>query len=224
DIEPEQGFDQVSHFFSDIAAELPPQRPTQQPLLQIPDRPVKTVHGDVPADAISFVWRLPSFGTEAYDAAAIALAIIGQGMTSRFEKKLIKAELAQAASADTLGLIGGNSFGFAQAIALPDIECAKLEATMVAELELFLAQGPTVAEVERVKIQLLREQLTQLADLTSRADAISGYATLFDDPNRVNLRIAEINRIDTEQVHQACRDYLSPDQCGTLRYLRQEQS
>jgi predicted Zn-dependent peptidase len=218
DITPDDGFARVERYFGDLKAPDHPARPQAQALPGLTGLPRVATAGPVPADAVSFVWRLPVVDTPSYDAATMAMTILGQGLTSRFYRNLVQRELAQGAEAGPLGLIGGNSFGFAQALAMPGVSPEELEAAMVAELTGLIESGPTAVELERVKVQYLRHWLSHLADLGTRADQLSGSALLFGDPERINRRIAEINRLDLDAVQSAAAEYLAPQARGVLDY------
>ncbi|MDR1237645.1 MAG: insulinase family protein, partial [Propionibacteriaceae bacterium] len=214
DVTVAEGFRKAERYFAAIPSLDYPKRPPVEPLPGLRGIPRSVVHGNVPAAAVSFVWRLPVTDTPEYDAATIAMAILGQGLTSRFYRNLVQTELSQGAQAGTLGLVGGNSFGFAQALALPSVSPQRLEEAMIAEVEQLLQQGPDEVEVERVKIQQLRQFLSGLADLGTRADTISGSTLLFDDPAQLNRRLDELAKITCADVRDACADYLDPHARG----------
>jgi predicted Zn-dependent peptidase len=222
DITAAAGFRAAERYFASIPSLDYPKRPPVKPLPGLAGIPRSVVRGNVPAAAVSFVWRLPVANTPEYDAVSIAMAILGQGLTSRFYRNLVQTEISQGAQAGTLGLVGGNSFGFAQALALPPTSPERLEEAMVAEVEQLLHLGPDDAEVERVKIQLLRQFLSGLADLGTRADAISGSTLLFDDPTQINRRLSELAKISSADVSDACANYLDPDTRGVLVYLPED--
>ena len=67
----------------------------------------------MPAEAVHLAWRLPARGTREFDALDLASTVLGHGQTSRLHKQLVRgAEIAEGASASTMGLIGGNSVRF----------------------------------------------------------------------------------------------------------------
>jgi hypothetical protein len=70
-------------------------------------------------------------------------------------------------------------------------------------------------------VQYEREWLAELAQLEVRADQLSAYATLHDDPGRVNRRLAELGDITLDDVALAAADLLGPDRAAVLRYHRE---
>jgi predicted Zn-dependent peptidase len=122
-----------------------------------------------------------------------------------------------------MGLIGGNSFGFSYARSRDGVPPEELEQEMAELIDQLLTDGPTEEELRRAKAQFERHWLHELARVDSRADALGEYATLHGDPHLINSRIAEITAIGSEEVRDAVREWLHPDQRATLIY-RQEAS
>jgi predicted Zn-dependent peptidase len=179
---------------------------------------------DVPADAVYFTWRLPPRSTTAFDAIDLLFTVLGAGQTSRLHKSLVRSrELAEGSGASTMGLIGGNSFGFAYARARDGVSLDELEEALVGEIDRLVGDGPTELELRRAKAQYERHWLHELARVDSRADAFGEFATLERDPHRVNTRLAEVESVQPADVADAARQWFSTDQRATLIY-RQEQS
>jgi len=178
----------------------------------------------VPADAVYFSWRLPARGGVNFDALDLAFSILGHGQTSRLHQQLVRdTEHAEAAGASTMGLIGGNSFGFSYARARDGVPPEQLEREMADLIDQLRTNGPTEEELRRAKAQFERHWLHELARVDSRADALGEYATLHGDPQLINSRIADITAIDNGDVQTAIQEWLQPDQRATLIY-RQEAS
>ncbi len=223
DVEPGEGFDKVARYFDPIPGRRRRRRIPATPLPALEGRPRTAAGGRVPADALYLAWRLPVRESHAYDGLDLALAILGRSQTSRIYRRLVREErIAEAAGASALGLIGGNSLGFAYARALDGVTLDQLEQHLVEELQRFLDEGPAAPELARAKAQYQREWLTDLARFDSRADLFGAFATLHDDPTRVNNRLAEIDQIAIEDVVDAARAHLRPDQRATLRYHRED--
>ena len=64
-----------------------------------------------------------------------AVTVLGHGQTSRLHKHLVRnLQIAESASASTMGLIGGNSFGFAYARARDGVSLERLEAELIGQV------------------------------------------------------------------------------------------
>jgi predicted Zn-dependent peptidase len=224
DVEPDDAFERAEIYFGHLAAGTKLPKPNAGPLGPMSGMPRTETSDKVPADAVYFSWRLPARGGLDFDALDLAFSILGHSQTSRLHKTLVReAEHAEATSASTMGLIGGNSFGFSYARARDGISPEQLEQEMADLIEQLLRDGPTEEELRRAKAQFERHWLHELARIDSRADALGEYATLHGDPYLINSRIAEITTISGGDVRSAIQDWLRPDQRATLIY-RQERA
>jgi predicted Zn-dependent peptidase len=222
DVTPKEGFRKAQKAFGHLPSWNPRPRPPAVPLPPLDEVVTRQVSARVPAASTYFAWRLPARDTWAFDACDLALAVLGGGQTSRLHQELVRnRQVATGAGASAVPLIGGTSFGVAQVRALPGEDAAGATEAALAEIERLADDGPTEAELSRAKAQHSREWLTELARFDSRADVIGAYATLHDDPDRVNRRLAEVEALTAERVAEACGAFLHPTQRAQLDY-RQE--
>ncbi len=219
DLSPKEAFRKAAHAFGQLPGG---ERRHRQPPTALPPLtgvPQQAVAAEVPAAASYLAWRLPIRDSAEFDAADLALAILGQGQTSRLHRRVVRdGRLAAAASAQALRLIGGNSVGLVHVRAIPGLSLDAALTAAFAELAALAQDGPTSAELARAKAQFRREWLSGLASFDSRADLMGAYATLHDDPNRVNHRLAEVSAVTADQVQAAARQFLNPDQRCQLDY------
>ncbi|HEX6758961.1 MAG TPA: pitrilysin family protein, partial [Propionibacteriaceae bacterium] len=186
DVEPDDAFERTETYFGDLARAAQPTKPQAGPIEPL-SGPRTETSGKVPAEAVYLSWRLPARGGKDFDALDLAFSILGHGQTSRMHKHLIRrTEHAESAGASTMGLIGGNSFGFSYARARDGISPEQLEQETVALIDQLIADGPTEDELRRAKAQFERHWLHELARVDSRADALGEYATLHGDPHLIN--------------------------------------
>ncbi len=222
DVDPEDAHDRAERYFGGLTDGAKPAKRPVVPLPPLTENPRRETSGRVPSDAVYLAWRLPARDTRDFDALELAFSAFGHGQTSRLQRRLIReTEHAEAASASTIGLIGGNSVGFASARARDSVTPEQLEVELLEELERFLDTGPTERELSRAKAQFERHWLHELARVDSRADALSEYATLHGDPGVVNTRIGAMQSIDHDEVLTALRAWFRPEQRATLIYRRE---
>ena len=218
----DDAFERAEIYFGQLGPGAHPAKPEAGPLQPLSGAPRTETSGKVPADAVYLSWRLPARGSQVFDALDLAFSILGHGQTSRLHKHLVRrSEQAESTAASTMGLIGGNSFGFSYARARDGVSPEQLEQEIVELIDQLLADGPAEDEVRRAKAQFERHWLHELARIDSRADALGEYATLHDDPTLINARIAEITDIDADMVQEAMQQWFRPDQRASLIY-RQE--
>ncbi len=175
--------------------------------------------GRVPAEAAYLAWRVPARDTPDLDAVEAALAVLGGGQSSRLHQRLVRdRRLLASVSGQALPLIGGTSIGLIHLRALPGRTVDDGVAATLEHLQQLADEGPSEAELARVKAQFTREWLTDLARFDTRADLISAYAVLHDDPDRINRWLDELEALTTAQVRLAAGEFLGVDQRGELIY------
>ena len=74
-------------------------------------------------------------------------------------------------------------------------------------------------EVERAIRLLEARQLVDLQSVDERADQLSMYTTLFDDPARINTELSRIRAVTTKSVRAFAAHYLVPQNRAVLRYI-----
>ncbi|MGD7788038.1 M16 family metallopeptidase [Propionibacteriaceae bacterium Y1700] len=221
-VDVEAGLAAVEKFFGHIPAGGAPEKLITEPLPAISGLPREETTADVPADAIHFSWRLPARATPEFDACDLAMTVLGHGQTSRVQQALVRrGELAESAGASTMALIGGNSFGLAQARARDGVSIEQVEQAYLTELDRLATDGPTDEELTRAKATFERYWLQSLASVDSRADALSNHALIEGDPQVINTRIAAINAIDADTVRAATAAHLTADRRATLIHRKE---
>lgn len=214
-----EAFRKAERAFGHLSGGPRRRRPAPAGLAPITGLPRRELRGRVPAESAYLAWRLPVRDTAAFDAADLALGVLGGGQSSRLHQSLVRdRRLLAFAGGHALPLIGGNSVGLIQLRALPERGVGDgVDATTV-ELERLAAEGPTMAELDRVKAQFEREWLMDLARFDTRADLLSSFAVLHDDPARINTRLLELASIGPNQVRDAAATLLRTDQRAELIY------
>ncbi|MEU2771411.1 pitrilysin family protein [Streptomyces sp. NPDC007162] len=195
------------------------------PALEPLDQQIRAdVSSRVPADALWCGWRIPADGTEDFDAATIALRILGGGASSRLVERLTRrSRLAQSINAFPNDLTGGTAVAMLVVAAQQDASVAEIETILDAELERFATEGPNEAEFTAALAQAEREWLESTATLAGLADEVSRAACLFGTADRVSGAVARIRAVTPEQVRSVTRTWLRPHQRAQLIY-RKEQS
>jgi zinc protease len=222
DVTAEQAFARAERYFSRLDGGAKPTKRVTEPLGPLSGTERDETSGVVPAEAVYLSWRLPPRGTRAFDAVDLAFSVLGQGQTSRLHKTLVRGtERAEAASASSLGLIGGNSSGIVYARARDGVPIEQLEDDLAREVDRLRSEPPTEMELRRAKAQYERHWLHELVRVDSRADALSEFATLHGDPNLVNTRMAEVNAVTAEDIADVLEHWFTADRRATLIYRRE---
>lgn len=220
DLEPERGFELAERYFGPLPASAEPAR-ANLPQLEPLDSPVRLDRRSaVPNDRLHLAFRLPVDGTAEFLAAAVALDCVGGLATSRLVRRLVRREqTAIGAHATAWGFVDGSSLGFVVLDVAPGVDTRGVEEAFVEELTTFLEDGPTDVELEASLAQSERSWLSALASQEERADVISHYHLLHDDPEVVNTHLDRLRALTRDDVLAAARRWLRPESRAVVAYL-----
>jgi predicted Zn-dependent peptidase len=222
DVAVDEAFEKAERYFGKIADGDAPKRelPAELPPLASADR-VEYGEG-VPAPAVWFAGRLPADAPNSRELAAAALAssVLGEGETSRLHRRLVRGdEVATATAVGINPLIAGNSLVVGSVRALPGHDLDTVVTGIEEELNRLATEGPTELELTVVRAQAEREWLDEMATAAGRADALSGAALLFEDPEVLNDRLPLMRSITAAEVCAAAERWLIPTLNAQVRVL-----
>ena len=183
----------------------------------------EVVPDQVPLPRIYMAHRVEPFGTDAFDAHDVAADVLGSGRASRLYASLVRDQrLAQDVSVFVFPIVGGASMFALWVTARPGIHLESLEGALLAELDRLTADGPTDADLERVRNLQASRTASALERIGERADRLSMYACLFDEPERINDEVARYAAVDAERVKEAMRSAITAENRVTLVYVPAE--
>ncbi len=224
DFEADEALVMIERHFGPITpnANLPaPPDMTVDPLLGREVR--ETVPDQVPLPRIYLAHRIPPFGTDEFDALDVAADILGAGRASWLYARLVREQrLAQDASVFVFPVVGGASMFALWVTARPGVTTETLEAATLAEIDRMAADGPTDADLERVNNLHAAHVAGGLERISERADRLSMYTCLFDEPERINTESSRWQAVNADRVRDAISASLRPDNRVTLTYVPAE--
>ena len=181
----------------------------------VPDR--------VPLPRVYAAYRMPTFGTDAWDALEVAVDLLGTGRASRLYRALVREQqVAQDVTVFAFPVIGGAAIFTTWVTARPGIGHEALEAALFAEIDRLADAGPGDDELERVRNLHAAGVESSLERIGERADRLSMYACLFDQPERINAEVSRYAAVDAARVREAMAASLRPDNRVVLTYLPAE--
>ena len=180
----------------------------------------ETVYDKVPLPRVYVAFRAPVFGDHRLDALDIASQVLAGGKGSRLHRRLVREErIAQDVALFTLGFIGGASITAGWATVRPGVEVSRVEAAFHEELERIAREPVSADELERAQALIESDELGALARVDERADRLSMYATLFDDPGLVNGMLPRYLAVTADDIQRVAVDVFRPDNRVVLTYL-----
>ena len=212
----------VDHYFGGIPAN--PNLPVHLPDMSLPPTlggEIREVVPDrVPLPRIYWGLRAPVYGDPRLDALDLAGQILAGGKGSRLHQRLVREErLAQDVALFSMGFTGGASVTAGWATARPETDLAKLEGAFWDELERLGREPVTADELERARALTEADELGALMRVDERADRLSMYATLFDDPDLINRILPRYLAVTAEDIQRVCADVFRPDNRAVLTYV-----
>ncbi|MEO8639454.1 MAG: pitrilysin family protein [Chloroflexota bacterium] len=174
----------------------------------------------VPLPRLYIACRTPAFGSADFEALEVAMDLLGTGRASRLYRALVREQqLAQDVSTFAFPEIGGAAVFALSVTARPEVGHEVLETAMWTEVDRLTAQGPTDDELERVRNLHAAGVESSLQRVGERADRLSMYACLFDEPERINKEVSRYVSVDAARVREALAVSLRPDNRVVLIYL-----
>jgi zinc protease len=224
DFEPEAAMGMVRHHFGPIPANpsLPPQPDMTIPA-HIGAELRELVPDRVPLPRVYLAYRMPVFGTDAFEDLSVASDLLGTGRASRLYRTLVRErQLAQDVSVFPFPVVGGASMFTLWATARQGIGHEQLEAALLAEIDRLADEGPSDEELERVQNLHASGVESSLERIAERADRLSMYACLFDAPERINTELSRYWEVDAGRVRAAMAETLGADNRLVLTYVPAE--
>jgi predicted Zn-dependent peptidase len=224
DFDPGSALALVEKHFGPIAANpaIPPAPSTAvDPIIgsevreDVPDR--------VPLPRIYAAYRMPTFGSEGFDALEVAIDLLGSGRASRLYRSLVREQqVAQDVTTFAFPVIGGAAIFTIWATARPGVAHETLETALWNEVDRLTTDGPADDELERVRNLHAAGVESSMERISERADRLSMYACLFDQPERINTEVSRYAAVGAERVREAMAASLRPDNRVVLTYLPAE--
>ena len=219
DIDPDEGFALADRYFGGLR---PTDRPAARPgpsLEPLTEPVLESVPGEVPNDRLYLGFRLPVAHTEEFTACALALDALGGLAISRLYRTLVRRrEVASWVSTSALGLVDGASLGLVVVDVEDGVDPELVEDLVCAELDRFGEQGPSPVELEASLADTERAWLEALAGLEERADLISHFTLLHDDPHHINGYLDAVARVSADTVRDAAARWLAPGARSSLTF------
>jgi zinc protease len=222
DVEPGEVTRSVERYFGGIPSN--PNLPVELPDMTLPPRlgsEIREVVPDrVPLPRIYWGFRGPVFGDRRLDALDLAGQILSGGKGSRLHRRLVREErLAQDVALFSMGLVAGGSVTAGWATARPGVDLVQLETAFWEELERLGREPVSDDELDRAKALTEADELGALQRVDEKADRLSMYATLFDDPEMINSILPRYLSTTAEQIRSVAAEVFVPENRVVLTYL-----
>jgi predicted Zn-dependent peptidase len=180
----------------------------------------EVVRDRVPLPRVYIGFRAPVAGDVRLDALEVAGQILAGGKGSRLHRRLIRDErIAQDVALFALGFIGGASICAGWATVRPGVPVDRVEDVLHEEIERLAREPVSDDELARARALIESDELGALQRVEERADRLSMYATLYDDPDLINRMLERYLAVTPEAILEVAAATFRPDNRLVLTYL-----
>ena len=221
DVDPAAARTWTERYFGNIPANpaIPPLGDTSLPATIGGERR-EIVEDRVPLPRIFFGFRAPALGDERLDALDVGTQVLAGGKGSRLHRRLVRDDrIAQDIVGFSLGFVAGASIWAGWATVRPGVPVERVERVFLEELDRLTREPITEDELARARALIETEELGALQRVEERADRLSMYALLFDDPGLINRMLERYLSVTAERVQAAAAEVFRADNRLVMTYL-----
>ncbi len=170
-----------------------------------------------PVPIVGYLFRAPPTGHPDELPLEMLMSVLGGGESSRIYVDLVKKQkTAQAGLAGAFALEDDGVAG-AGAILMPWGNKNKILKTIRQHIEDLRKEPVTPRELEKVRNQLLREEVTKSLTVANKANLLGQYQTIERDAEKANRRLAEIRAVTADDLLRVARKYLTKENRTEVR-------
>jgi zinc protease len=211
DIDAKTAREKVTKYFGDIPPG-PPVAHQQVWIAKMTGTHRQVAQDRVPQARIYKVWNIPEYGSAEADYLDLVSDCLSNGKSSRFYKRLVyEDQIATDAGAFTdLREIGGQFY--VRATARPGQSIAQVEKEVDEELARFLKNGPTAAEMQRVKAQYQANfirGIERIGGFGGKSDRLAQSQVFRGSPDAYKVSLKRMQEATAEDLRAAAQKWLS---------------
>lgn len=209
--EPDTAKSLVEKYFGGIPSQpLPPAIDVREPL-EVAETYREYVDKLAPLPAFLMGWKLPERRTKDFHSLYLAGKLLFDGESSRLYQKLVKGEESVTQLFGFTDERRGPSGMMIGAIPKPDKDLDQIRAAIVAEIRSIASDGPTASELEKLRNQLINDEVRARQSSLARSQSIAEFALYDGDPSIVNEEIKELLAVTAEDIRSAADRYLNTE-------------
>jgi predicted Zn-dependent peptidase len=206
----------VEKYFGSIPSQpLPPALDVSEPE-EVAENYKEYVDKLAPLPAFLMGWKIPARRTKEFHALYLAGKLLYDGESSRLYQKLVKGEESVTQLFGFTDERRGPSGIMIGAIPKPAKDLKEIRKTIVREIRDLAVNGPSAPELEKLRNQLINDEVRSRQSSLARAQSIAEYALYDGDPEVVNEEIRELLRITGEDIRMVTERYLNTENRALL--------
>ncbi len=207
DITAMEAREKVQKYFGDIAPGMPVSQPTRW-VVKRTGTVREVAHARVAQSRFYRVWNVADYASPDMESLQLLGQVLADGRNSRLYKRLvIDEQLATGVDISISGRVLGGQFMIVADVK-PGSDIARVEAIIAEELDRVLADGPTAAELTRVRTATIASFIRSMESLSSKASLLAESQTYLGDASAWKAGHARYASATSLQVRDAGRAWL----------------
>ena len=207
----------MEKYFGDV----PPGEPLQRMKAWVPQLPSnlrQSMEARVGQGQMQWIWPVPAPGTRDYALLNLASGVLTGTLEDRLQGELVeKRKLADGAGVELQGFELAALFSISVQ-PKPQADLAEIEKVVGEQLEMFLKQGPTRKEIERLRSDIKVFRANGIPDVGAKADLLARFELQTGDPGGDELDTQWQEAATSEDVRRVANQWLTrPNYQLTIR-------
>lgn len=171
-----------------------------------------------PLPAVAMTWLIPPAADADIVPLEVAAALLSHGESSRLNQSLVyRSQIAQSADAQVDARVDTGLFVLT-AVMASGHQTAEAEKMLLDEVRKLASEPISTAELDKVKTQLLTEQLVQRQTAQGKAFALGNAVLQEGDAARANSDLAALQAVTTTDVQRVLKRYVLDAHRVTIDY------
>jgi predicted Zn-dependent peptidase len=211
DFDPAQAKQLIQQYFGDIPPVEKPPRPTCDPKFNAGEqrRRVRDPKANLPA--VIYSYKIPAYKDDDAPVVELLATILGQGESSRLNRKLARDTKAAVATQTFANQRVGPGVLILLAIANQGVSIDSLDRLATGEIARLAAEGVSAAELTKAKNAYRAGVINQRQQAMSTAEALQRATLFLGSPDAVNSDLDRFMKVTPEDIRRVARKYLDPN-------------
>jgi len=169
-----------------------------------------------PAPAFVLGWKIPERRTPDFYALSLAGTLLFEGDSSRLYQKLVKGDESVVSIEGGVDERRGPSALYIFALPKPDEDVSKIRAQIFDEIERIVADGPTGAEMEKLRNSLCNDAVRGRQSTMYRAQRLAEFALYDSNPRLVDSELDHYLNVTADDIKNVVARFMNVENRVTL--------
>ena len=161
-----------------------------------------------PAPAFVLGWKIPERRTRDFYALSLAGTLLFEGDSSRLYQRLVKGDESVVSIEGGIDERRGPSALFVFALPKPGEEVSKIREQIFEEIGRIATDGPTDAEMEKLRNSLCNDAVRGRQSTMYRAQRLAEFSLYDSDPHLIDAELDHYLSISANDIKNAVAGYL----------------